>query len=85
MDYNLNGAWRDTGRESKLWIFNSSTTFPLLACLFHIKWWTFITAVAVMAFFTVLSYFGLNIYVFSRLVRSTLAGKRKIATPWWLA
>ncbi len=85
MNVNPNAAWRDTGRESKLWIFNSSTAFPLLIWLFHIKWWTFITAISVMSFFTLLSYFGFNIFVFLRFVRSTLAGPRKIATPWWLA
>ena len=82
---NVTANWRDTGRPSKLWLFNSSATFPLLIWLFHIQWWTFILAISVMTFFTVLGYYGFTIYVFGRFVRSTVAGKRRIATPWWLA
>ncbi len=78
-------SWRDSARPSKLGIFNSSATFPLVFMLFHLSWHTFYIALAFMVFLTVIDHFGFSINVFFRLLRSTLAGPRKIAVPWWLA
>lgn len=77
-------SWRDSARSTRLWIFNSSTTFPLLLWLFNIKRWTFILALLVMAFFFIIEYYGFTPAIFGRFLRSSLAGKRRIARPWWL-
>lgn len=78
-------SWRDSSRSSKLWIFDSSAVFPLVIMFFHISWTTFGVAMSFVVFLSILSYYGFNISVFVRVIRSTIAGKRKIAVPWWLA
>lgn len=79
-----NAHWRDSARASKLWIFNSTATFPMMLMLFHIRLWTFELAVAIMSILTLIEHYGFSLPVFGRWIRSTMAGKRKIATPWWL-
>jgi len=81
---NPDAHWRDSARSSRLWIFNSSAVFPLLIFLFHIRLWTFIVAVATVIFLTLLDRYGFSITVFLRLLTNFLAGKRKIANPWWM-
>ena len=76
--------WRDSARSPKLWIFDYRATFPLVVMMFHISWGTFFMALAVMIFFTVLSHYGFSLPVFIRVIRSFLAGKRKLAIPWWM-
>lgn len=79
-----NAHWRDTAREPKLWIFDYLATFPLVIMMFHITWTTFAFAIAVMVFFSVLKHYGFSLPVFARTVRSFLAGKRRLSTPWWM-
>ena len=76
-------SWRDSARGAKLWIFDANATFPLVIMAFHITWYTFGFAVVAMCFFSFLSKYGFTIPVFFRLIRSTIAGSRKIAIPWW--
>lgn len=76
--------WRDTARPVKLWIFNSSATFPIVISLFHIRMWTIGLALTVVVGLTILEYYGFTVPVFLRYIRSTLAGKRRLATPWWM-
>lgn len=76
--------WRDSARDSKLWLFNSTTLFPLLLMLFHIKTWTFVSAFTAIGFFTVLSYYGFTVPVFFRWCRAKIAGRRRTARPWWM-
>lgn len=76
-------SWRDSARSAKLWIFDASATFPLLIFAFNITMNTLIFAISGMLFFTALSKYGFTIPTFLRWVRSTLAGPRKIAVPWW--
>lgn len=77
-------SWRDSARSSRLGPLDSSATFPILLLMFNIEWWTFILVVVTMIFLTVLSRFGFTIPVFFRWIRCTLAGRRRIATPWWM-
>ena len=81
---NPDASWRDSARSSRLWIFNSSTTFPLVFWLFNIQWWTFILAISVMVFFLLLEHYQFTPPIFFRFIRSLLAGKRRIARPWWI-
>jgi intracellular multiplication protein IcmT len=79
-----NASWRDSARSSRLGPLNSSATFPVLLLMFNIKWWTLALTVITMIFLTVLSRFGFTIPVFCRWVRCLFAGRRRIATPWWM-
>ena len=76
--------WRDSARQSKLWIFDSTAAFPLLVLIFHITWETFSIAIGFMFFLKIIGMYGFKIPVFLRFIRSLLAGKRKLATPWWM-
>ena len=76
--------WRDSARSPKFFIFDAKAAFPLLLFLLHIRWWTFIVAVVAWLTFTYLNYRGFSVEVFLRWLRAMLAGKRKIATPWWM-
>ncbi len=80
----LNEAhWRDSARPVKFFIWDGKTAFPMLLFLLHIRWWTLIVAVVAMLFFTILNRYGFSIEVFFRWFRNLIAGRRKIAVPWW--
>ena len=80
----MKGNWQDTGRETRLWIMSSTTSFPLLLFLVNISWTTFFIVVATMVVFFVLEYYGFKAPVFLRFVRSLIAGPVKSARPWWM-
>lgn len=77
--------WRDSARSVRFFIWDGKTAFPMLLFLLHIQWWTFIVAVLATLFFTLLNRYGFTIEVFGRWLRSTVAGRRKAAIPWWEA
>lgn len=76
--------WRDSARTARFWIFDAQACFPVLLWLMHIRLWTFITAIVAMMFFSMLIRRGITLRVFTRWLRTFLAGNRKIANPWWL-
>ncbi len=78
-----NAHWRDSSRPAQFWIFDARATFPLVLFIFHIKMWTFVLAIIAMIFFALLNKYGFSIPVFWRWLRSTVAGKRREARPWW--
>jgi intracellular multiplication protein IcmT len=75
--------WRDSARNVRFWIIDSSACFPLLLFLLHIRLWTFTLAIIATIFLALLERYGFTLKVFGRLVRSFVAGPRKIAQPWW--
>jgi len=75
--------WRDSARPAKFFFIDASAAFPFILFLIHIKLWTFVLAVVIMTFFTLLSHYGFTALVFSRILKTILAGPRKIAIPWW--
>jgi intracellular multiplication protein IcmT len=75
--------WRDSARVTRFWIFDATAAFPLVLFLLHIRWWSFIVAVLTMIFLSILSRYGFTVPIFLRWLRSTLAGPRKFAIPWW--
>lgn len=79
-----NAHWRDSARSIRFFFFDAQAAFPFVLFLMHIRWWTFILAVLAAIMFTVLNHFGFSIAVFLRFLRSTIAGKRKMAIPWWM-
>lgn len=78
-----NAHWRDSARTARFFFIDAKAAFPFFLFLLHITLWTFITAFAIMVFFTVLNRFGYSIEVFLRMFRAMLAGPRKTAIPWW--
>lgn len=76
--------WRDSARPAKLWVFDARAAFPLLMFIVHIRMWTFVVALSTMVFLSILNHYGFSVIVFARWLRSFLAGRRKIAVPWWM-
>jgi intracellular multiplication protein IcmT len=76
-------SWRDSARYPKFFIFDSRAVFPLLLCMLHIQWWTVTVAVVAAGFFTLLLRYGFTVATFLRWLRSTIAGSRRTAIPWW--
>lgn len=75
--------WRDSARPARFLFIDAKAAFPFFLFLIHIRLWTFILALVIISFFTILARFGFSIEVFLRIVRSFLAGPRKISRPWW--
>ncbi len=75
--------WRDSARSARFFFIDYRAAFPFLLFLMHIRWWTFFIALGAMLFFWILERYGFTVPVFLRLARSWLAGKRKLAIPWW--
>ena len=76
--------WRDSARSVRFFIWDGKAVFPMLIFIVHIRLWTFVVAIATMMFFTILNRYGFSPIVFLRWIRSSLAGRRKIAIPWWM-
>ena len=81
--FSANAHWRDSARRPRFLMFDARACFPLLLLIFHIKLWTLIVAVMGTTFFGMLERYGFTVDVFLRWIRSMLAGKRKLAVPWW--
>lgn len=75
--------WRDSARNVRFFFFDFRATFPLLFFLLHIRLWTFFLAIIAIIFFAMIERYGFTVSVFTRWVRSYIAGPRKIAHPWW--
>lgn len=75
--------WRDSARMPRFFMVDARAAFPFLVFLMHIRWWTFWVALSAMFFFATLERYGFTVPVFLRVFRTFLAGKRKIAIPWW--
>lgn len=79
----IDSHWRDSARTPMFFFVDARATFPLLFFLVHIRLWTFITALIFILFFAFIARFGFSVVVFLRMIRTTLAGKRKLSKPWW--
>lgn len=79
----IEAHWRDTARPARFGPIDAKAVFPFLLWLLHFRLWTFGVAVAFTVFFTMLEKWGFTIPVFARWVRSSIAGPRKMAIPWW--
>jgi len=78
-----NAHWRDSARLAKFFFIDANAAFPFILFLIHIRIWTFVAAVIIMTFFTLLSHYGYTTIVFLRILKTLLAGPRKTAIPWW--
>jgi intracellular multiplication protein IcmT len=77
-------SWRDSARYPKLFFIDARAVFPVFFCLLHIKLWTISVALFFTIFFSILNYYGFTVAVFGRWLRAKLAGRRKVAIPWWM-
>lgn len=77
-------SWRDSARYPKFFFLDSRAVFPIFIFLVHITLWTFIVALICMTFFSLLMRFGFTLGTFLRFLRAFIAGKRKMAKPWWV-
>jgi intracellular multiplication protein IcmT len=75
--------WRNTALPVRLLILDARACFPLLAFIVYWSWTTFWIAVTGMAFFTVISWFGLTVPAVLRLVRRLIVGPIRPAVPVW--
>jgi intracellular multiplication protein IcmT len=75
--------WRDVARTPRFFFVDALAAIPLVIWLLHMRWWTFILALCLIAFFMILERFRFTVPVFFRWLRATLAGPIKISYPWW--
>lgn len=83
--FNAGAHWRDSARSIKFFIWDGRAAFPVVLFLIHITWWTFITTIVLICFFSILNHYGFTPIVFFRWLRNFIAGPRKIAVPWWMS
>lgn len=77
------GHWRDSARAARFFWIDAKAAFPLLLFLLHIRIWTFLVAVSVTLFFSLIERYGFTLAIFLRWWRNMMVGGRKIACPWW--
>jgi intracellular multiplication protein IcmT len=75
--------WRNSARHPRFFGIDARITLLILLFLFYIRLWTFLLALAGILFFTALEKLGFSLNVFFRWFRNQLAGRRKLAIPWW--
>ena len=75
--------WRDSARPARFFMIDARSALPCLLFLMHIRWWTLWFFLGVTVFFAILERFGYTMTVFGRIIRSVLAGPRKLCRPWW--
>ncbi len=80
---NVRAHWRDSARAPRFFVVDARSAFPFLLFLLHIRWWTFWVFFVITVFFAFLERFGFTMIVFARILRSTLAGPRKLCRSWW--
>ncbi len=80
---NVRAHWRDSVRPARFFIIDARSALPFLVFLMHIRWWTFWVFLAIAIFFAILERLGFTMAVFGRVLRSFLAGPRKLCRPWW--
>lgn len=74
--------WRDSARIPKFFFMDAYSAIPLLLFLLHIRIWTFILAVLVCIFFSILNRFGFSLPVFVRWLRAFIAGNNRYSRSW---
>lgn len=75
--------WRESSRTARFFMVDARAAFPVFLFIMHIQVWTGMLALFSLVFFSFIEHYGFTVPVFLRWVRSTLAGPRKAAIPWW--
>ena len=69
--------WRETARNARFYFMDAKVSLFILLFLVHMKLWTFILAVSVIAILTALDYYRYPLPVAWRILKSFLAGSKK--------
>jgi intracellular multiplication protein IcmT len=75
--------WRNTALPVKIVFLDARVCLPLLVFVVYWSWATFYVAVGGMAFFVIISWFGLTVPTMFRLIRRLLVGPVRRAVPAW--
>ncbi len=78
MSHDLYAHWRDSGRIPKLYMIDARGALPILLVLLHMRVWTFLLMILIIAFLAILQYYRWPIPVFFRVALGFLMGKRKV-------
>ena len=69
--------WRETARNPRFFFMDAKVSLFILLFLMHMRLWTLILVVCVMAIFTALDYYKYPLPVAWRIFKSFLAGSYK--------
>ena len=75
--------WRYTAKPVMLVILDARACVPLLLFTVHWAWWTLYLAVGCTVFFGLLSWVGLTVPAFARMLRRWIVGPVRSAVPAW--
>jgi intracellular multiplication protein IcmT len=75
--------WRNASRVPALLGIPCIAYLPGFIWLFHMRWWTFWTAVGVIVAFAILARFGWTFRMLWARILHWLRGGRIRARPWW--
>lgn len=75
--------WRNTALPVRIVFLDARACLPLLVFVVYWSWETFCVAVCGMAFFVIISWFGLTVPTMLRLIRRLLVGPLRPAVPAW--
>ena len=79
----LVAVWRDTARRVGVLGMDAWCLAPMLVWFLHWRWATFYVAMAGVAFFAALEFFGLSIVACARRVRCWIVGKARPGVQVW--
>jgi len=75
--------WRNTMLPIRIYVADARALIPVMLVLVHIRMWTFYLAIAGIAVFAVLEWFGLTFPAAIRTLRRWIVGRRRPAIPTW--
>ncbi len=75
--------WRDTGQPVRLLMLDARACLPILCVTVYWSWLTLYIALAGVAFFSLISFFGLTLPAMLRLARRVVVGHVRTAVPVW--
>ena len=75
--------WRNTALPVRILVIDALACIPALIAVVYWSWTTLTIGLAGVAFFSVLSWFGLTVPAFLRLLRRWIAGPVRPAVPVW--
>lgn len=75
--------WRNTGHPARLFVLDARACLPILIVTVWWSWPTLYLALFGVAFFSLISFFGLTVPAMVRLLRRWLVGPFRTAVPVW--
>ncbi len=75
--------WRNTGQPVRLLMLDARACLPILCVTVYWSWLTLYIALAGVAFFSLISFFGLTLPAMLRLARRVVVGHVRTAVPVW--